>query len=234
MKKKKKSLVEEKLTGPDMLSFTGMMLILLAFFIVLSTMAEDKKTERMKSAQRSFVESLDSYGLSRVLAWKKGIVNIDRIGADNTYPMVKEEELMDNGALCTMIENELKVTYRRTDSKVVIPTPIAFEPKEAKLSPTSEDFLNRLIKLVKNRPCKIIIEGHVDNSFIPSERYSTSWELSAARATSVAQYLHEKGKISFNRLSTIGYGKFRPIVGNDTPGRRKKNNRVNIIISDKT
>lgn len=217
-----------------MLSFTGIMLILLAFFITLSTMAQEKKTELMKAAQRSFVDSLESYGLSRVLSWKKGVVNLERIRADIAFPVVEGEEQINNGALCSMVEKELKIDYRRMGSKVVMPSPIVFEPNETRLSLTSEDFLNKLIKLVKNRPCKIIIEGHVDSSFIPSEMYPTSWELSATRAASVAQYLHEKGNISFNRLSVIGYGKFRPIVANDNPKQRGKNNRVNIIISNET
>jgi chemotaxis protein MotB len=233
MKKKKKSIIGAA-PKADLLSFTGMMLIMLAFFIVLSTMSQEKKTELMKTAQRSFVEQLDSYGLSRVLAWKKGVVNIERIGAENAYPIAKDEESWDDGALCSMIDEDLKISYRRMGSKVVIPTPIVFEPNEGGVSQKSEEFLNKFIKLVKNRPCKIIIEGHVDSSFVRSEEYSTSWELSATRASSVAQYLHEKGKISFNRLSVVGYGKFRPIVTDDAPKQRLKNNRVNIIISNET
>lgn len=234
MGKKRKIFVPEKCPAMDMLSFCGIMTILLAFFIVLSSMAQAKKTELMKAAQRSFVDRLESHGLSRILPLMKGIINLERFATDNTFPTVTEEESKDDGALCTMIEKELKIDYHRMGSKVVIPTSIAFEPNEDGLSPTNEDFLNKLIKLVKNRPCKIIIEGHVDSSFISSERYSTSWELSAARAASVAKYLHEKGKISFNRLSVVGYGKFHPIVNNDTPERREKNNRVNIIISNET
>ena len=234
MAKKKKRLLEDKLAGPDMLSFTGIMLILLAFFIVLSTMATEKKTERMKSAQSSFVESLDTYGLSRVLEWKRGVVNVERIRAETVFPGIKGEEPRDDGALCTMIENELKVTYQQMGPKVVVPTPIVFEHNKAQLSISSEEFIDKFIKLVKNRPCKIIIEGHVDSSFRPSERYASSWELSAARAASVAQYLHEKGRISFKRMSTIGYGKFRPIVGDDVQERKKKNNRVSITISNET
>ncbi len=234
MAKKKKSFIPEKCPVMDMLSFCGIMTILLAFFIVLSSMAQEKKTELMKASQRSFVDRLESHGLSRILPWKKGVVSIERIGIDNTYPVVDEKESTDDGALCTMIEKELKIDYRRTGSKVVIPTPIIFEPNEAGLSLTNEDFLNKFVKLVKNRPCKIIVEGHVDSSFIPSEKYPTSWKLSAARAASVAQYLHEKGRISFNRLSVVGYGNFHPIVDNDTPERKEKNNRVNIVISNET
>lgn len=231
-KKKKKSIVST-IPQADMLSFTGIMLILLAFFIVLSTMAEEKKTELMKSAQRSFIEQLETYGLSRVLDWRKGVVNLDRFSEENSYPRVMDAEPLDDGALCTMIDKELEIDYRRLGSKVVIPTQVVFEPEVASISKKDEEFLDKLIKLVKNRPCRIIIEGHVDTSFISSKEFPTSWELSASRAAAVAEYIHEKGDISFNRLSVIGYGKFRPLVGSDTPTLRGKNDRVNIIIDNK-
>ncbi|HHT9126586.1 MAG TPA: OmpA/MotB family protein [Candidatus Brocadiia bacterium] len=233
MRKKRKIFVSEKCPTMDMLSFCGIMTILLAFFIVLSSMAQEKKTELLKAAQRSFIDRLDSHGLSRILPWKKGVVSIERIGIENEFPTVREEP-RDDGALCTMIEKELKIDYLRSGSKVVIPTPIVFEPNKAELSLTNEDFLNKLIKLVRNRSCKIIIEGYVDSSFVPSARYPSSWELSAAYAASVARYLHENGKISFNRMSVVGYGSFRPIGEIDTPERRGGNNRVNIVVSNDT
>ncbi|MCD6083772.1 OmpA family protein, partial [Candidatus Aerophobetes bacterium] len=56
-----------------------------------------------------------------------------------------------------------------------------------------------------------------------------NWELSAARAISVANYLIQKG-ISPERIGVIGYADTRPLFPNDTPEHRALNRRVEILI----
>jgi len=50
------------------------------------------------------------------------------------------------------------------------------------------------------------------------------------RAKAVANYLIKKG-IKEKRVSFKGYGKRRPIATNATPSGRKKNQRVQIMIT---
>jgi flagellar motor protein MotB len=86
-----------------------------------------------------------------------------------------------------------------------------------------------LIDLIGERPCSLIIEGHTRKNFIPSGEYPNCWKLSLDRAKVVADYLHEKGNISFKRLITIGYGNNKPLI-NDIRGD-KHNDRVSVIIN---
>jgi chemotaxis protein MotB len=53
-----------------------------------------------------------------------------------------------------------------------------------------------------------------------------------ARAGSVAEYLLRTTSIDPTRLSTMGFGEYRPLASNDTAQGRRKNRRVEIIVSN--
>jgi chemotaxis protein MotB len=55
-------------------------------------------------------------------------------------------------------------------------------------------------------------------------------KLSIARAATVAEFLLAKSTIPASRVSTMGFGKYRPIESNDTDEGRKRNRRVEIIL----
>ena len=62
------------------------------------------------------------------------------------------------------------------------------------------------------------VDGHTDVRPINSPQFKTNWELSAARAISVVQYLISKG-VSPQRLVAAGFGEFQPIdAGADRRG----------------
>jgi chemotaxis protein MotB len=52
-----------------------------------------------------------------------------------------------------------------------------------------------------------------------------------ARAGSVAEFLLSKKNIDPRKLSTMGFGEYRPLASNDTAEGRRKNRRVEIIVT---
>ena len=79
----------------------------------------------------------------------------------------------------------------------------------------------------------IKIEGHTDNLPINTTQYPNNWYLSAARAISVATYFTDYKNFSPDRISTEGYGEYRPKAPNDTPENRAINRRVEIKVISK-
>jgi len=77
---------------------------------------------------------------------------------------------------------------------------------------------------------EIVVIGHTDDIQPKSsaQRYPTNWELSTARAVSVAKTLSGNG-VDPARFEISGFGEYRPIVPNRTDGT-KENRRVEIYL----
>lgn len=96
-----------------------------------------------------------------------------------------------------------------------------FDFAKADLKPEAMPELERLVKLMNDRPAMIIeIGGHTDN--VGSD--DANQKLSERRATAVMKYLLSKG-ISANRLTAVGYGEKRPRVSNDDEKDGREINR---------
>ncbi len=75
----------------------------------------------------------------------------------------------------------------------------------------------------------IHVEGHTDTVPISTLAFPSNWELSAARAASVVNLFAKLG-VGAKRMAAIGYGEYRPVVGNHLAEGRQKNRRVSLII----
>jgi flagellar motor protein MotB len=127
---------------------------------------------------------------------------------------VKGEVKMDKEGLKISLEERGLVPFFQSGSADAT---AEMEDKVAQLAPI-------LKKLAEKQD--IIVEGHTDNQRIHNEYFDSNWELSTARATSVARLLVDKHGLPPEHLGAIGYGEFRPEVPNDTPEHRSKNRRV--------
>lgn len=75
------------------------------------------------------------------------------------------------------------------------------------------------------------IDGHTDSRPIATVRFPSNWELSAARAISVAQLLVEQG-VSPNRLVAAGFGEFTPIDIGETEEAYRRNRRIEFKLTE--
>jgi chemotaxis protein MotB len=97
--------------------------------------------------------------------------------------------------------------------------------------PEDKPILHKVASILKKYGDReVLIEGHTDDEPIASAQFSSNWELSTARATTILRYLEEKEGISPERLSAAGYGEYRPLASNATREGREKNRRVEIVI----
>jgi len=127
------------------------------------------------------------------------------------------------------LKDRVKVDEENNQIKLAMSDSILFFPADATLSLSGERLLDEIAVMLKQRPWKILVEGHTDNRAISTPRYLSNWELSSARASSVTRYLIGQG-ISPQRLSAIGYADTRPMVSNSDEQGRKKNRRVALVL----
>jgi chemotaxis protein MotB len=134
-------------------------------------------------------------------------------------------------------KGKITITQLEGRLKVNMVDEILFDSGKTTIKPQGVKVLERVGKiLLKGKDQAIRIEGHTDNVPIGPElgkTYPTNWELSAARATTVARYLQEKTGIDPTLLSATGYGPYQPIASNETPEGRAKNRRIEILLVPK-
>jgi outer membrane protein OmpA-like peptidoglycan-associated protein len=100
-----------------------------------------------------------------------------------------------------------------------------FDFNKATLKPHHHEDLDIAAKTLKDNPTvKVSAEGYTDG--IGSEAYNL--KLSERRAMTVKAYLVEHG-IEAGRISTVGFGKSKPVADNKTAAGRAKNRRVELI-----
>ncbi len=90
--------------------------------------------------------------------------------------------------------------------------------------------LQRLSDELTQMPGMLVIEGHSDDVPIRTARFGSNWDLSAARASSVANALLRNPAIDPGRLTVQGFAETRPRSSNDSAEGRRLNRRVEIVI----
>ena len=136
------------------------------------------------------------------------------------------------------IENQ-EVTIKTFEEKISVTfvDRILFEFGKAKISPKGRMILGKIGNTLKNVQGKQIrVVGHTDDVPIsPGYHYKfpSNWELSAARAASVVNYLQNEQGLDPANLEAVGRSFYKPIASNETSKGRAQNRRVNINIVPK-
>ncbi|HEX5304753.1 MAG TPA: flagellar motor protein MotD [Dyella sp.] len=133
-------------------------------------------------------------------------------------------------ALKPLIDKKL-VVLRRTPTwlEIEIRTDILFPSGVARIAPQAQSVLDSLAGILSPFPNPLRIEGYTDNKPINTAVYPSNWELSAARAASVARLFSDHG-VTPGRLGIMGWGEVRPIADNATEDGRNRNRRVLVVV----
>jgi chemotaxis protein MotB len=133
-------------------------------------------------------------------------------------------------ALQPLIDRQ-QVVVRRTANwlEIEIRTDILFPSGVAQLSHQADAVLSSLGGILAPFGNPLRIEGYTDDKPINTAVFPSNWELSAARAASVARLFTEHG-VSPSRLGIIGWGQFRPAADNVTVEGRNRNRRVLVVV----
>ncbi len=194
-----------------LLSYADLVTLLLALFIVLYAASDH---ERARQIAASFAAQ--------------------NTGGNGILPGNPEPEANKHEAGNALMNDPVlmqKTKIRQTERGLVVSMSEAgfFAPGDASISAEAGRVIQILTESVKNEGTPVRVEGHTDSIPISNSRYSSNWELSTARASSVLQKLVEYG-FPPERLSAAGYGGFQPVAENTTPEGRAQNRRVDIVI----
>ncbi len=129
---------------------------------------------------------------------------------------------------------------RIVGDRFVFQSEVFFDTGLALLRPEGRSELDglaiALLELEKKIPGEIPwvlrVDGHTDIRPTTGLQFRSNWDLSAARAISVVQYLIGKG-VSPQRLVAAGFGEFQPIDADTTEAAFSRNRRIELKLTER-
>ncbi len=250
---------EEELEEADnshrwVLSYADFITLLFAFFVVMYSISSvnDGKFRVLSDSMESVFRRPEP--LPAPVDLGGGMTGVGRIpnnDADGGQPTRALEEIVQDDfpvpvtaidahdVTAGEIEKVLKdpieldhVRIRQSEEwiEVELDGEFAFASGQARLSKAAEPTISRLAAMVKASTTPVRVEGFSDNVAVQNPLYGSNWELSAARAGSVAATFVARG-VDAERLSAAGFGELHPVADNATAQGREKNRRVVIAIA---
>ncbi|SHE23624.1 flagellar motor protein MotD [methanotrophic endosymbiont of Bathymodiolus puteoserpentis (Logatchev)] len=133
-------------------------------------------------------------------------------------------------ALESFIDDDL-VEVKKNDLwvEIEIKSGLLFASGDAALQSKAAPVLKKISEVLQTTSNIIYVEGHTDNIPIETIEFPSNWDLSSARAVSVARELVNDG-INPARLAAVGYGDNHPVADNKTAEGRFKNRRVTLVL----
>ncbi len=126
--------------------------------------------------------------------------------------------------------------------RFVFPSELLFPSGSARLEPEGEAQLRRLANTLREVAQTIPpdidwvlrVDGHTDRRPVgPGSPFRSNWELSAARAISVVEFLIREGGIPPERLVAAGFGEFRPLDPGESEAAFRRNRRIEFKLTER-
>lgn len=134
---------------------------------------------------------------------------------------------------------ESRADVRVVGDRFVFQSEVLFAPGQADIAtaglPELDALADAILQLEQEIPPDINwvlrIDGHTDIRPISNARFPSNWELSAARAISVAQYLVSRG-VPPARLVAAGFGEFAPLDPAENDEAYRRNRRIEFKLTE--
>ncbi len=229
-----------------LVSYADFITLLFAFFVVLfaSSKSDKKKQLELQAAmQTAFAPTgiFSPHAVKPTMTEGQGTDSISAASspvASIAKPKPTPSTKTTQEKIGTML-NQLSQSHRlppgslsmrQTQEGLVISLREAgfFGSGSAEVRQTSFDVLTQLAGSLPQGPIRV--EGHTDNIPIHTQQFATNWELSSARATTIARFLLDHSELKPTEMAAAGYAEFHPVDDNTTEDGRAKNRRVDVIL----
>lgn len=124
--------------------------------------------------------------------------------------------------------------------RFVFQSEILFGTGSATLGLAGEEDLKKLASAIKDISDEIPedidwilrVDGHTDRRPIRTPEFDNNWELSAARAIDVVEFLISQG-VPPERLAAAGFGEYQPLVSGDGEEAMARNRRIELKLDQR-
>jgi chemotaxis protein MotB len=219
---------EHRNTKMWMLTFTDLVSLLLTFFVMLFAMSNvkidqwdkiiDSLSQTLNPAPEEIIRRPSAQLNIGTLFYRRA-VNLDYLAS------VIEENLSNDPLL-----RDVLIVRLEDRLLVALPGDLLFEPGAAVISERAQGAMLTLGAMFDNVGNTIAVTGHTDPAPPDGTSYASNWELSIARAASVANAIRRGGYEQ--KIVAFGYAatQYDLLPNLDDAERRKLARRVDIII----
>ena len=213
-----------------MVSYADFVTLLFAVFVVLFASAQSNKNAPQQIAE-AVTHALKNGSISEALRVLRSESQPDATKVSPNQPGLQSSLETLNQKLAEEIATG-KVDVRLDARGLVISLrQAAFFPSgQANIEPNTYPIIDKLAGVLTGLPNAVRLEGHTDPVPIKNSRFSSNWELSAARSIAMLELLATRNHINRERLSIAGFADTAPLSSNDDEEGRAKNRRVDVVI----
>lgn len=239
MARRKKKEEAGPVTPGWVMTFTGLMILIMAFFVYLVTNASMMDERKIRLAIGSLMGTF-GMGTSRPdLLGKEAMRDTHQPG-----PIPDEQDLAPlKSLLWDDLDEDLQFVSNRFVQVFSINAAVLFAPGESDLTEPGRDLLRKMAPTLQEIAHPVQIVGHASllrDELGPGYRVDVleqipdpSWSLSLARAMSVYRFLLEQN-VPSERLRMEGVGRFHPRDNPQTPEGRQANRRVEFVLDKRS
>jgi chemotaxis protein MotB len=209
--------------GSWKIALADLMTVLMVFFLVMwlsAIMDPGDRNALADSFKDEKAAKKDDSPVSNPLLAQRGDVLINPL---DLKPLAKSE--------IEQLVSGLDATVEETPEQFIITlkTDKAFESGRASLQENAKAKLEMVGERFANHRNRLTITGHTDNVPIRNVTYPSNWELSSARAASVARLFEDFG-VDKQFMTVAGRADAEPVSANDTNIGRAQNRRIVISV----
>lgn len=220
-----------------LLTYADLMNLLLILFIVLYTMSQInvEKYQQVASSLRNVLGPQDG-NTTATAAVSQVTVSVDddqNTGRNESEEMQMStiEQKVKTIIMKEGLEGNVEVAIEERGLVISIKEKVLFRSGSATIEEEARNIIKRIGNVLLAIPGKQIrVEGHTDTDPINTAKFPDNQELSTARANSVLRILAVDVGMNRRLLSATGYGEYRPMAPNTTPGNKARNRRVDVTI----
>jgi|GEM_PF-3666652 len=226
MGRSKKGGGEEPKNNSFVALFLSLMILMLAFFIVLTALSTFEKTKVRKAIQ-SLGTGFGLFGMG-IGAEPISAENIDSRPSLEFVNQIRDT--LDRSIVSSNNDNNIQLFEDERRLVISIKDGALFEAGSGAIHPRLFLLLDNMGELAQSLGIPLNVEGHTDDA--PGGEID-NWRLSALRAAQVRNYLVNAVGMNPMQVSAEGFGQYHPMVESDNEADRDRNRRVELVFYKK-
>lgn len=159
------------------------------------------------------------------------LANLEKEKAEDEEETKKKAEEVASTLSDEVNAGQVEVVTRHNKIIIRVREYGSFQSGSAQMNRGFLPTVDKIKMILAKTPGAVFIEGHTDDRPIATAKFPSNWYLSSARALSVGNRLFEDGMLDQRRFKITGFSDTRPLGDNESLENRRRNRRVEIVIS---